>query len=91
MAKIILEGYIVVPKNELINVLNQLEMHKQLTLEEQGCLVFEVTQHPNDPTRFDVYEEFVDKTAFNSHQKRVAASNWGAATQNVQRFYQLRE
>ncbi|MGV2989824.1 putative quinol monooxygenase [Vibrio sp. E150_011] len=91
MSKIILEGYIIVPKTGLSAVIKALDIHKQLTLQEDGCLVFDVIQCQTDPTRFDVYEEFVDKAAFNRHQQRVGASNWGAVTKNVERFYELRE
>ncbi|WP_404819203.1 putative quinol monooxygenase, partial [Vibrio tritonius] len=35
-------------------------VHKALTRAEAGCLVFEVTQNPDNPLRFDVYEEFID-------------------------------
>ncbi len=71
-------------KNELVN-------HKRLTLEEIGCITFSVTENSENPLRFDVYEEFTDKAAFEHHQKRVKASNWGKVTVNVERYYEIFE
>jgi len=36
MSKIILKGYITVPKEELSIVIKELESHRKLTLEEKG-------------------------------------------------------
>ncbi|CAM4297001.1 putative quinol monooxygenase [Pseudoalteromonas byunsanensis] len=89
MNKIILRGYILVPQPELCQVKQALDEHIELTRSESGCIVFEVTQHSDDPLRFDVYEEFVDAEAFKQHQNRVIASDWGAKTQNVARHYHI--
>ncbi|SBS27248.1 Antibiotic biosynthesis monooxygenase [Marinomonas aquimarina] len=89
MSKIILQGYILVPAAELETVQSELRTHIQLTLAEQGCLAFSVTQSAVNPLRFDVYEEFVDQSAFDAHQQRVGNSNWGAVTVNVERHYQI--
>ncbi len=91
MSKVILQGYIVVPENELFKVKSELENHKDLTLKEKGCLVFEVNQRETDPSVFDVYEEFVDKRSFELHQQRVKSSYWGEVTANVERHYQVIE
>ncbi len=87
MSKTILKGHIEVPEDELLVVIKALHQHKALTHAEPGCLVFTVEQDVNDPTRFSVYEEFVDKAAFEHHQARVADSDWGRVTVNVKRFY----
>ncbi|WP_112477911.1 putative quinol monooxygenase [Vibrio variabilis] len=87
MPKTILKGYIEVPEDELSVVIKALHQHKALTHAEPGCLVFTVEQDVNEPTRFSVYEEFVDKAAFEHHQARVADSDWGRVTGNVKRFY----
>jgi autoinducer 2-degrading protein len=50
-------------------------------------LVFTVTRDAKNLHRFDVYEEFTDKAAFEKHQARVQASQWGQKTKNVERFY----
>lgn len=91
MSKVILKGYIVVPEDELLIVLKELEIHKNLTLEEKGCLCFEVTQDKDTPTYFNVYEEFIDKKAFDQHQLRVKESKWGLVTKNVKRVYKVFE
>ena len=91
MSKVTLKGYILVPKLELELVKSELEHHKRLTLEEPGCIIFSVTESPEDPLRFDVCEEFTDKVAFDQHQKRVKASRWGKVTVNVERHYEIFE
>jgi len=89
MAKVILKGFIIVPESDLIAVQQQLVNHTQLTMQEIGCLVFEVTQCEKQPCRFDVYEEFTDQAAFEAHQIRVGASQWGRITENVERHYEV--
>ncbi|MFQ2084661.1 putative quinol monooxygenase [Aeromonas veronii] len=87
MKEIILKGFILVSQNDLMAVKDELDNHIQLTRAETGCLIFEVTQDPLNPCRFDVYEEFVDKVAFQAHQARVKSSRWGEITVNVERHY----
>lgn len=89
--KIILEGSIVVPEEDLEAVLSELPKHVKLTRAEPGCLVFKVTQHADDACKFDVYEEFENRAAFEAHQTRVRASEWGQIAQNVTRHYTVRE
>lgn len=88
MTQVVLTGYILVPESELTAVKNALTHHIELTRQEPGCLVFEVTQEANNPCRFDVYEVFTDQEAFAAHQQRVQASEWGKISVNVERFYQ---
>ncbi|MEN3759997.1 putative quinol monooxygenase [Aeromonas veronii] len=87
MKEIILKGFILVSQNDLMAVKDELDNHIQLTRAETGCLIFQVTQDPLNPCRFDVYEEFVDKVAFQAHQARVKSSRWGKITINVERHY----
>lgn len=84
-----MQGYIVVPSEELESIKQELEIHTQLTKQEPGCIVFEVTPDSNMPLRFNVYEEFIDKASFQAHQTRVANSSWGKVTKNVARHYQV--
>ena len=91
MSKVILKGFILVPQDELAAVRQALVRHTELTLEEPGCLVFEVTANRENPCRFHVYEEFKDKDAFLQHQARVQASDWGKLTVNVERHYEVLE
>lgn len=88
-SKIVLQGYIVVPVDELAGILEALKTHIELTRAEPGCLVFDVMQDGDDQCRFDVYEEFVDKAAFETHQQRIADSDWGQVTHNVERHYEV--
>tara|TARA_Y100001956_G_scaffold81536_1_gene99374 strand:- start:610 stop:1005 length:396 start_codon:yes stop_codon:yes gene_type:complete len=90
MGKVILSGYIDIPENELEVVTTALEKHIELTRNEAGCLIFEVTQSSELSTRFTVYEEFTDKAAFESHLARVKASEWGRVTGNVKPHVQYR-
>ena len=87
MNTVTLTGYIEVPESALDAVLGELATHIRLTKEEAGCLVFQVAQNPQHPTRFEVYEEFVDSTAFDLHQARVKSSRWGEITRNASRHY----
>ncbi|MDK9736951.1 antibiotic biosynthesis monooxygenase [Vibrio sp. D404a] len=89
MSKIVLSGHIKVPLDDLNEVLAALPIHYTLTHEEPGCLVFEVTQDQHDPQIFHVYEEFIDKQAFEQHQHRVKHSDWGNKTARVERHYQV--
>ncbi|EKF9639321.1 antibiotic biosynthesis monooxygenase [Vibrio cholerae] len=86
-----MKGFILVPESELELVKNELVNHKRLTLEETGCITFSVIQNSENALRFDVYEEFSDKVAFEQHQKRVKASHWGKVTVNVERHYEIFE
>ncbi|TDV95688.1 antibiotic biosynthesis monooxygenase, partial [Halomonas alkaliantarctica] len=54
---------------------------------EPGCLVFEVVQCTMNLYRFDVYEEFIDRDAFERHQARVKSSAWGKVSANIERHY----
>lgn len=87
MGNIVLQGFIIVPPSELTMVKAELATHIGLTRAELGCLIFEVTQDPLNPCRFDVYEEFADQAAFQAHQARVKSSRWGKITVNVERHY----
>ena len=91
MAKVILKGFILVPAEDLDSVRHELPAHISLTRAEPGCVTFEVTESDQQSHRFDVYEEFIDREAFDRHQMRVAESDWGKITKNVSRHYQILE
>ena len=91
MSKVILKGHIIVPSSELPLVKEALNIHIALTREEAGCLIFNVIQNADNSQRFDVYEEYINKIAFESHQARVKQSPWGELTVNVERHYQIVE
>jgi len=89
VSKVILSGFILVPASDLSSVLEQLSVHIDLTRNESGCLIFNVEMDADDECKFHVYEEFVDKTAFEKHQQRVQSSLWGRVTKNVKRSYAI--
>lgn len=89
MNKVILKGYITVPENELTSIRDALPAHIAATKSESGCILFEVKESDEEKGRFDVYEEFESKLAFDSHQVRVKNSNWGRITKNVIRNYTI--
>lgn len=64
--------------------------HIRLTRAEPGCLSFEVRQSV-DPLVWEVAEVFSDRTAFEAHQERTAASAWGQATKGIERQYVITE
>jgi len=91
MPKIILRGFIVVPETDLEVIKSALPQHCELTRQESGCLTFEVTPNSTNPNRFDVYEVFESKAAFEAHQVRVKQSHWGQVTTAVERHYEIKE
>lgn len=91
LSKVTLEGYIVVPTDSLVSVCGALSVHIELTRKEEGCLVFCVSRDNSSENRFNVYEEFVNRAAFEAHQWRVKNSHWGQVTKSVERHYQITE
>lgn len=91
MVKVILEGFIEIPEMELPQVLDALPEHRELTLCEPGCLLFNVEPDERQPYRYNVYEEFINRKAFEYHQERVKGSKWGKVTINVKRHYRVYE
>jgi autoinducer 2-degrading protein len=89
MAKVILKGHIIVPDADIAAVKMELINHIELTRQESGCLVFKVSQDTENLNRFNVYEEFADRSSFANHQDRVRQSTWGATTVNVERHYEI--
>lgn len=87
--EVVLTGWIAVPPDEIAALRQLLEEHVRLTRAEPGCRAFAVTQNPRDPTRFDVAERFRDRAAFEAHQRRSAASAWGAASRHLERHYSI--
>ena len=89
MGRMTLEGLIRVPPERLDAVLAELGTHIRSTREEEGCIVFRVDQRSDESSVFDVYEEFVDRAAFEAHQARVKESSWGACTKDLVREYTI--
>ena len=87
MSKVILEGYVLVSDSDLAVVKNELANHIELTRQEEGCIVFEVSQDNKNMNRFNVYEEFVSKDAFKLHQKRLSTTEWGKVSSKLEKHY----
>jgi quinol monooxygenase YgiN len=91
MTEVTLTGWIAIPAGEQDRVLPLLDEHVRLTRAEPGCLAFAVTRTPEHPERFAVAERFRDREAFDAHQRRSAASPWGAATRHLRRNYRIED
>ncbi|WP_425309961.1 antibiotic biosynthesis monooxygenase [Ammonicoccus fulvus] len=74
--------------DEVAIVAEHLPRHIELTRAELGCLSFEVIQ-TEDPRVWSVEEWFTGSDAFRAHQARVIASEWGRATQGIERDYAI--
>jgi quinol monooxygenase YgiN len=46
-----------------------LARHSKASTEEPGCLEFTAVQDADDPTRFALYERYVDEAAFDAHRQ----------------------
>lgn len=71
-------------------VLAHLPAHIRDTVREPGCLFFGIAQ-TEDPLVWTVSEGFASRAAFDAHQARTAASDWGAATRGIGREYRVEE
>lgn len=67
-----------------------LPTHIKLTLAERGCLCFQVLETA-DPLIWSVFEQFSDRDAFDAHQARVKASDWGRESAHIKRDYTVTE
>jgi len=89
MAKVTVTGTLTVEESELAIIRSALNVHMHLTRAEQGCIVFDVVDDPEHVGRFNVYEEFVDRDAFEKHQARTKDSDWATASRNVERSFDI--
>ena len=84
---IIVKGYFKVPQEELNIIKSYLSDHITNSLNEDGCLKFEITQDNLDKSIFHVFEKFRDIDAYLEHKKRVKTSKWAKISKNIKRFY----
>ena len=89
LPKVILKGYIIVSSEDFDAVQKELPGHIERTRQEEGCLIFEVSQDQENTNRFNVHEEFIDKDSFSVHQDRVRSSKWGKVSANIERHYRI--
>jgi len=87
LSKVILEGYVLVADSDLEAVKRELASHIRLTRQEEGCLVFEVSQDNENKNRFNVYEEFTSQGAFKLHQQRASSTEWGKVSSRLEKHY----
>ncbi len=82
-------GTIVVPKDQLVAFRTGLEVHKRLSEQDRGCIIFTVTADEYDPCRYHVFEQFEDHLCFEAHKNRAMASDWWRITKALQRNYHV--
>jgi quinol monooxygenase YgiN len=75
-------------ENEARIVTVHLPEHIESTRAEPGCVSFTVTPS-DDPLIWTVEEHFEDRRVFELHQERVAASEWGRVTADIERRYSI--
>lgn len=73
--------------SDLETVKRELFNHIQLTRQEEGCIVFEVSQDKANKNRFNVYEEFTSQEAFELHQRRAGSTEWGKVSSRLEKHY----
>lgn len=61
--------------------------HVALSRAEPGCLKFNLEEAPDTPGLWVLDEEFADQSAFDFHQQRTRASQWGQASTNMVRDF----
>ena len=91
MAKVYLDGLLVAhsaAEHALVDL--YLEEHIKLTRAEPGCLKFEVTEDSKDRNKFHVSEIFESEEAFDAHQVRAKASEWGQVSAPLERRFKKR-
>lgn len=91
MNKVKLVGYVIAADEDLENIVAELPRHIELTLQEEDCLAFEVTQDFKNRNKFNVYEEFTDQEAFEKHQARARSTRWAEVSKNLERHYHTQE
>ena len=82
-----LTGTIIIPKAQQATLLRDLQEHVMLTLQEPGCLHFDVSPDASDAELYHVNELFVDQAAFDQHQTNGKARAWGKSSAGLTRKY----
>ena len=91
MAKVYLDGQLVAHSAAEHAVVDlYLEDHIALTRAEEGCLKFEVTPDESDSNKWHVSEIFDSEEAFDAHQLRAKASEWGQVSAPLERRFKKR-
>lgn len=88
---IIASGVIHCPVEEFDTIIPAIKEHVRLSNAEPGCIRFAIDQDDDDPTRFNVDEEFESRAAFDLHTKRTRASLWWEISQHLKRDITVKE
>ncbi|WP_134726709.1 putative quinol monooxygenase [Paracoccus luteus] len=69
---------------QMLAVLDHAQSHIDASRAEPGCLQFDLWQ-TDEPLVFAVAERFADPDAYRAHQTRTRATDWYAATADLER------
>lgn len=86
-----LNGIITIPLAEQERFKPLLDQHIALTRGEPGCIKFDVTNDEAAPDAFRVSELFTNAAAFDHHQTRTKASEWGLQSGHLKRDFHKEE
>ncbi|PRY26286.1 quinol monooxygenase YgiN [Aliiruegeria haliotis] len=86
-----LSGHIDIPADRLQEIAAALPEHIRLTRAEPGCVHFDVTPDADVPGRYIVSERFASRAAFEAHQARTRASDWGRISAGIPRHFEISE
>lgn len=88
--EVTLSGRLICSDAEQVAIVeDHLARHIELTRAEPGCIEFSV-ERADDTLIWRVEERFADQAAFDAHQARVSAGEWGRATAGITRDYTIR-
>ncbi|MEX0969367.1 MAG: antibiotic biosynthesis monooxygenase [Paracoccaceae bacterium] len=91
MPKVYLDGTLVVTSATMLAVIEMyLDEHIALSRAEPGCEKFEVYPDANNTFHYIVSEIYETEEAFEAHQARAKASEWGQNTKELERRYTKR-
>jgi nucleoside-diphosphate-sugar epimerase/quinol monooxygenase YgiN len=82
-----LTGHIEIAQGELQALQDALPEHIRASQDEPGCLHFSVRQDVAVPTRYHVYERFMNRESYLAHQSRIKNTPWETASRNIVRHY----
>lgn len=58
-----------VKSNKIDEFIEVFSLNQVGSIKEEGCIRFDVLQHPETPTRFTIYEAYVDEPAMLDHKE----------------------
>ena len=84
---VMLAGHVDVPAQRRRAMKDALARHIRLSRAEKGCIRFDLAYDPEIETRLHLNEIFESQAAFETHQKRTAASDWAEIARGLKRHY----